>query len=121
MVDRRAATIATVCGTVLQLGMVLSGHTNSSIAQLFAEGGMGISLVAGLLYGKLAHQGSAASYAVGGLIAGGVCALLGILVSFYLGDVPAMILAVGTAGSAVAGALGGWAARFAFGVSRTVT
>jgi hypothetical protein len=43
----------------------------------------------------------------GGTIAGAVCALLGILVSFLLGDVPATLLALGTISSAVTGAIGG--------------
>ena len=118
MLNSRAGTVATVVGTVLQLAMVIAGHTNASIAQMFAVGGMGISLVAGVVYAKLAGAGSAGSYAVGGMIAGGVCALIGICVSYLLGDVPAFILAVGTLSSAVTGALGGWLGRFAFGGAR---
>ncbi len=103
----RALTVATVAGTVLQLAMVLAGHSNTSIAALFAVGGMSISLVAGLLYAMTAKGGSTSSLAVGGLIAGGVCALIGIVVSYLLGDVPALILFVGTSSSAVTGAIGG--------------
>jgi hypothetical protein len=40
-------------------------------------------------------------------VAGGVSAFLGILVSHLLGDVPASVLGIGTAGSAVTGAIGG--------------
>lgn len=109
--NSRALTLATVAGTVLQLAMVIAGHSNKSIAALFAVGGMGISLVAGLLYALSSKGGSASSLAGGGLVAGGVCALIGIAVSFLLGDVPALILAVGTAGSAVAGAIGGLAGK----------
>lgn len=43
---------------------------------------------------------------LGGLVAGGVCAFLGIAVSVALKDTAPMILMVGTLGSAVAG-LGG--------------
>lgn len=75
---------------------------------------MGIFLLAGVVYALEAHEGSASSMALGGLIAGGVCALIGIAVSYALGDVPAMILVVGTLSSAVIGAIGGWFGRFAF-------
>lgn len=118
MFNSRAVTIATVVGTVLQLAMVIAGHSNASIAQMFAVGGMGISLIAGVVYAKFAGAGSAASAATGGLIAGGVCAFIGIVVSYLLGDVTALILVAGTLSSAVTGAIGGWAGRLAFGGAR---
>ena len=52
---------------------------------------------------------------LGGLMAGGVCALLGILESFYLGDVPAWVIAFGTVSSAVTGAVGGLLGRLTRG------
>lgn len=119
MLNSRALTVATVAGTVLQLAMVLAGHSNTAIASMFAPIGMGISLVAGLIYAFVARQGSAGSVALGGLIAGGLCALIGICVSFALGDVSALILVMGTLSSAAAGAIGGWLGRFAFGGART--
>lgn len=112
--NTRALIIATVVGTVLQLAMVLAGHSNAAIAQQFAVGGMGISLIAGVIYAMRAGPGSAGSYALGGLVAGGACALFGIVVSFLLGDVTATILALGTLSSAVNGAIGGWVGRFMF-------
>jgi hypothetical protein len=115
MLNSRAVTVATVAGTVLQLAMVLLGHSNAAIAQLFGPVGMGISLVAGLIYTSQARGGSAGSAALGGFVAGGLCALIGIIVSFALGDVTAMILALGTLSSAVTGAIGGWLGRFVFG------
>ncbi|MEP6732230.1 MAG: hypothetical protein ABJE10_16410 [bacterium] len=118
MLNTRAVTVATVVGTVLQLAMVLAGHSNSSVANMFAVVGMAISLVAGVIYAAQARGASGGSLALGGLIAGGLCALLGIIVSYLLGDVPAMILAVGTLSSAVTGALGGWLGGFAFGSAR---
>jgi hypothetical protein len=51
---------------------------------------------------------------VGGLVAGAVCALIGIFVSYVLGDVPASLLALGTVSSAVTGAFGGWVGRLFF-------
>jgi hypothetical protein len=118
MLNSRAVTVATVAGTVLQLAMVLAGHTNATIAQQFAVGGMGISLVAGLMYAKFAGAGTAGSYAIGGMIAGGACALIGICVSYLLGDVTAFILFAGTLSSAVTGAIGSWLGRLVFGGAR---
>ena len=120
MVNSRAVTTATVIGTVLQLAMVLAGHSNASIAAMFAVGGMGISLVAGVIYAAQARGGSAGSAAIGGLIAGGVCALIGIVVSYALGDVTALILVAGTLSSAVTGAIGGLVGRLAFSGARSV-
>jgi hypothetical protein len=54
MFNSRALVLATVIGTVLQVIMVVAGHSNKSIAALFAVGGMGISLVAGVLYAMTA-------------------------------------------------------------------
>jgi hypothetical protein len=98
---------ATAIGTVVQLAMVLAGHYNAGIAQMFAVGGMTISLAAGVLYALWAKRASWGASAVGGAIAGGVCALLGIIVSYVLGDVTASILALGTLSSAVTGLVGG--------------
>lgn len=110
--NSRALVIAGVVGTVLQVAMVVSGHSNPSIKNLFAVGGMGLSLLAGVVYTVIAGGGSAGSLATGGAIAGGVCAFIGILVSHLLGDVPATLLALGTISSIVTGALGGWIAKF---------
>ena len=105
--DNRALTIAIVAGTIAQLAMVISGHFYASIAALFAVLGMTISLAAGLEYGFVARHATLRNAALGGLIAGGVCALIGIAVSWFLGDVTATILVFGTLSSAVAGAIGG--------------
>ncbi|HEX7944576.1 MAG TPA: hypothetical protein VF495_07925 [Phenylobacterium sp.] len=103
--------VATGSGLAAQLAMVIAGHYVAFIKEnVFAVGGMVISLVAGLLFAKLAHAGWGPSLA-GGLIAGGVCALLGIAVSVGLKDTAVMILAVGTCGSAVAGLIGGAAGK----------
>jgi hypothetical protein len=102
----RALWRATLIGTVLQVAMVVAGHYVPALKGLFAPGGMLISGVAGWLFGRLGG-GSRAMSAIGGLFAGAACAFLGILESFYLGDVPATLLLLGTASSAVTGALGG--------------
>jgi hypothetical protein len=107
--NQRALVQATVAGTVLQLAMVFAGHWSPPVARLFGIVGVLISLVAGVVYARLARPAAGAG-AAGGFVAGGVCALVGIAVSFALGDVPALILVVGTLSSAVAGAIGGAAA-----------
>jgi hypothetical protein len=110
----RALLIACTIGTVLQTAMVVAGHSNRSIAKLFAVGGMSLSLVAGVIYAMLARGGTTGSAVMGGVLAGAICALIGIAVSYFLGDVPATLLALGTLSSAVTGAIGGWlGSRFA--------
>jgi hypothetical protein len=110
--DSKALIIATVAGTVLQVGMVVSGHDNANIAKLYAVGGMGFSLLAGMIYGSLARNGTTADALIGGLIAGALCAFIGIFISYRYGDVPASLLALGTISSAVTGLIGGWVGRF---------
>jgi hypothetical protein len=102
----RALWRAMLVGTVLQVAMVVGGHYVPAIKSLFAPGGMLISAAAGWMFGRLSGGARGAS-AVGGLFAGAACAFLGILESFYLGDVPATLLLLGTASSAVTGAIGG--------------
>jgi general stress protein CsbA len=106
MLNFPALTRSVIVGTILQLAMVIAGHVSPLVAQGFAVGGMAISAVAGFLY---ARHGAGPWWrqVAGAAVAGGVCALIGILVSFALGDVTAAILVLGTASSAVTGALGG--------------
>lgn len=105
--NRKALVNATAVGLVLQLAMVISGHWVAYVKDnLFAGLGMLISLVAGVLYARAA-AGGWGSRLLGGTIAGGLCAFLGIALSVLLGDTPPMIMAFGTIGSAVAGAVGG--------------
>jgi len=96
---------ATAAGTLLQLAMVLAGHYLRPVQSGFLVGGLLFSAIAGALYAKLA-TGSLSTDLVAGLITGGLCAFVGILVSFLLGDVPAAILAFGTGSSAVTGLVG---------------
>lgn len=93
--------------TAVQLVMVVSGHYVEFIRMnVFALGGMGISLVFGALW-ALSFATGAGQGARGGALVGGVSALIGIAVSVVLGDVETLILAVGTLSSAVTGAIGG--------------
>jgi hypothetical protein len=107
MINSRALIVATLIGTVLQVAMVVAGHSNKSIASMFAVGGMGLSLVAGLIYAWMSKSPSMGSLAAGGALAGGICALIGIFVSHIMGDVPASLLLLGTVSSVVTGAIGG--------------
>ncbi|WP_430420259.1 hypothetical protein [Phenylobacterium sp.] len=108
--DTRTLARVTLVATAAQVGMVVAGHFSPAVAAAFALGGMGISLVAGVFYARLARAGWAMSL-VGGVLAGGACAFLGIGASVLLGDVPPSLLAFGTAGSAVAGLIGGAAGK----------
>jgi hypothetical protein len=104
--NMRALIVATVIGTALQVAMVFAGHFVPAVASLFAIVGILISLVAGLLYARAAKGGWADSL-LGGAVAGGLCALIGIAMSWAMGDVETMILALGTLSSAVGGLIGG--------------
>jgi hypothetical protein len=110
----RALLLASVLGTILQVAMVVAGHTNPSVAALFAVGGMGISLLAGVAYAMWARGDRSSALALGGLVSGAICALIGIFVSYMLGDVPMSLLPLGTVSSAVTGAIGGWLGKFLF-------
>ncbi|HET6340935.1 MAG TPA: hypothetical protein VFG78_01995 [Gemmatimonadota bacterium] len=98
--------LALLVGTLLQVAMVVIGHATVAVASLFAPLGMAISLIAGFLYGRWART-SRGRAALGGAIVGGLCAVIGIAVSYYLGDVPASIFFLGTLSSAFTGAIGG--------------
>jgi hypothetical protein len=114
MIDPKTLQRALLAGTVLQVTMVVAGHFVPFVAlHVFMFGGMGISAIAGLVYGRAATAYGGA--ALGGAIAGGGCALIGIALSVLMGDTQAMILAIGTVSSAVTGAIGGALGRLIFG------
>jgi hypothetical protein len=102
--DRKALLVATVTGTIAQVLLVVSGHFVPWIADnLFALGGVALSVAAGVIY---ARRTAEAGVLVGGALAGGLCAVIGIAVSTLLGDVPWTLLAVGGLASAIGGAGG---------------
>ena len=107
--NARALRLSTVIGTILQLAMVTCGHWSVPLQNLFPVIGVTISLVAGVIYGRMARDGRGAS-AKAGALAGGIGAFIGVVVSMLLGDAPAYVLAVGPISSAVTGAIGGAAA-----------
>jgi hypothetical protein len=113
MLDITSLRRATIIGTLLQIAMVVAGHFDAFVAEhVFMFGGMAISALAGFLYGRGSKRGYGLS-AMGGAVAGGVCALIGIALSVALGDTAAMILLFGTISSVVTGALGGMAGQAA--------
>ena len=105
--DRKALLNATIIGTIAQLVMVVAGHFVPVVKDhIFAVGGMVISLLAGVWFARSAARAWSVSVLCGAF-AGGLCALLGILVSAALGDVPLIVVAFGTCASVVTGAVGG--------------
>lgn len=109
--SRESLIVATAIGLILQLIMVVAGHYVPAIRDKgFAIGGMLISLIAGIVYARLAAAGWSGALG-GGAVAGGVCAILAIAVSVTLKDVPAQILAVGTLASVITGLIGGATGR----------
>ena len=106
----RTLIMATGIGLVAQLAMVICGHFVPAISQGFAVGGVVISLLAGLIYVRF-HRAGWGDALIGGAIAGGVCAFLGIAVSCLMGDVTPGVLLFGTLGSAVGGLIGGAVGR----------
>ena len=83
-----------------------AAYKSGYAADRFAIGGVAISLLAGVIFARAARMPRGPSARRGALV-GGLCALIGIAVSLGLGDVPPIILLIGTASSAVGGAIGG--------------
>jgi hypothetical protein len=104
---RRALLRAAGIGLLGELAMVFGGHANAGIAQMFPTLGTSLSGVAGLLYPIFRRGLTTKQAAGGGALAGGSAAVIGILVSYLLGDVPLSVVAIGGGMSTVAGAIGG--------------
>jgi hypothetical protein len=105
--ERNAALKAAGIGLAGQLAMVFGGNMNAGIQQMYPTLGTSIAGIAGLLYPIFRHGLTTKQAAGGGALAGGGGAVLGILVSYLLGDVPLSVVAIGGGMSAVAGAIGG--------------
>lgn len=89
-------------GTALQIAMVVAGHFVPPLRAWWGPGGMLISLAVGCL----AAQARWSDTVVAGALAGGVGAFVGIAIALLLGDVPAMLLVLGTVSSVIAGIVG---------------
>lgn len=102
--DRHALIGAALVAAAAQMLLVVTGHFVAAVADnLFALGGMALSLAAGLLYARKAPRGRPI---LGGALAGLICAAIGISLSAALGDVPPMLIPLGGVAGAGAGALG---------------
>ncbi|HTI67799.1 MAG TPA: hypothetical protein VL460_09685 [Caulobacteraceae bacterium] len=102
--DRKALQVAAVTGAVAQVLLVLAGHFVVFIADnLFALGGLAIAAAAGVIYARRAAPGP---ILLGGAVAGGLGAAVGIALSALLGDVPWSLILLGGLAGAVAGAAG---------------
>jgi len=107
MIDSRLLLRAAVVGLVLQLVLAVCGHFFPWVAvHLFTFGRMMCSATAGYLYGLTFGRGYAAG-ALGGAIAGGLCAVPALAVSVLLGDSAASVVAVGSGISMLTGGVGG--------------
>lgn len=105
--NTKALIQALIVATVLQLAMVLTGHWVVFVKDnLFAGLGTGISIAGALMY-VLTDRPGWLWGGIGGAIAGGVSAAIGIVVSHMLGDVPESTLYIGTTASTVAGLVSG--------------
>ena len=92
-------------GLVLQIAMVVAGHVVPPLRDWWGPGGMLISLVVGA-FAAPAAAGNWRKALANGALAGGIGAFVGIAIALVLHDVPPMLLALGTASSVVAGAIG---------------
>ncbi|HEX4534661.1 MAG TPA: hypothetical protein VH000_10550 [Rhizomicrobium sp.] len=107
MINTQIFLRAAVACTVMQIVMVAAGHFIPWVVQnIFTFGGMMISATAGYLYSQDLDKGWSAG-ALGGAIAGGLCAAIGFSISALLGDIPVPFLAFITGVSILTGAVGG--------------
>ncbi len=112
MIDAKVLQRSAIFGTILQVLMVGVGHFVPWVSgNLFQFGWMLFSGVAGLLYARDAARGYYWG-ALGGAVAGGLCALIGIALSVLLGDTPNFLLALWTAICVMTGAVGGLWGQF---------
>ena len=118
MINGRILQRATTVGILLQVTMVVLGHYIVWIADnVFLFGGMFISGVAGLLYARDLDRGWKLG-ALGGIVAGAVCALVGVLVSVGFRDAPVSVIPFVGLSSALTGAVGGMFGQMAANMDR---
>jgi general stress protein CsbA len=107
VIDFKPLQRATFVGLVLQIVLYALGHYSGWVeANVVGFGGMMISASAGYLYAMDRGRGWFPS-ATGGAIAGGICGLIGIVLSVILGDTQQSFIAIGATISVFVGAVGG--------------
>lgn len=107
MFDSGLLLRAAVVGLVLQLTLAVSAHLFPWVAaNTFTFGRMMCSATAGYLYGLFLGRGYGAG-ALGGALAGGLCAVPAFALSVLLGDSAAATVSLGSAISVLTGAVGG--------------
>jgi hypothetical protein len=107
VIDFKPLQRATFVGLVLQIAMYALGHYSDWVhVNVVGFGGLMISACAGYLYAMDRGRGWFPS-ATGGAIAGGICGLIGIVLSVLLGDTPQSFIATGATISVFVGAVGG--------------
>ena len=104
--EKRAAIVATLVGSALQVAMVAVGHSTPAVAGLFGPLGVTLALVTGVMLAALTRWQRTAAAAGWGAAAGALAGEIGVLVSIALGDVPPSLLLLAGVSSAVGGALG---------------
>ena len=108
MIEPTILQRALIVGTILQIAMIVLGHFVPFVRiHVFTFGGMMISGIAGYLY-AMDYAAGFVRGMIGGAVAGGGCALIGIACSVLLGDTALYQLALGTAISVVTGIAGGF-------------
>ena len=118
MIDGRILQRATTVGILLQITMVVLGHYIAWIAvNVFMFGWLFIAGIAGLLYARDLDRGWRLG-ALGGIIAGTICAAIGILVSVGFRDTPATLIPIIVLASALTGAVGGMFGQMAANMDR---
>lgn len=108
MIEPAILQRALIVGTILQVVMIVWGHFSPFVRDhVFMFAGMMISATAGYLY-AMDYAAGFLRGMIGGAIAGGGCAFIGIACSVLLGDTALYILALGTTISVVTGIAGGF-------------
>ncbi|MEJ0025145.1 MAG: hypothetical protein WDN01_03865 [Rhizomicrobium sp.] len=107
MFDGKLVQRAAITGIALQVTMVVVAHYSLWLRVNVSEfAGMMIAGLAGLFYGRDYARGYARG-ALGGAIAGGTSGLIGVAAANILGDAALIVLPIGTAVTALTGAVGG--------------
>jgi hypothetical protein len=106
MLNRRILQRAILVGLALVLALVAAGHVLPALRPQFLFACMMICGVAGLLYARDAALGYGRG-ALGGAVAGCICALAAVMLASYLGERPDLYLPLAVLVSTLTGGIGG--------------